>query len=118
VRVLARSRRQMAAHLDALEEQLAKSGGPFILGAAYSLADVSWLVIFERLVQADVLHVFLGTAGEKRPRCAAWWQALSARPAYRQAIEDHAHPTVTRGTRRLREAKAADPALRAVLEGA
>jgi hypothetical protein len=63
-----------------------------------------------------VLHVFLGEG--RRPACAGYWQRLQARPAYREAIEAHAHPTVTRGSERLRAAKAADPALRALLEGA
>ena len=53
-----RSRRQMAAHLDALERCLEESGGPWILGSFFSLADVSWLVIFERLAQVESLGVF------------------------------------------------------------
>jgi glutathione S-transferase len=115
MKILARSRRQMGDHLDALEATLCKHGGPWILGEAFSLADVSWLVIFERLVQADCLHVFIGEC--RRPECAAYWARLQHRPSYRQAILEHAHPTIDAGTRRLREAKAADPALRAVLEG-
>jgi glutathione S-transferase len=116
VKVLARSRAQMAVHLDALEKQLVESGGPWLLGPSVSLADVSWLVIFERLAQADVLHVFM--AGDLRPECAAYWKRLRERLAYREAIADHEHATVARGTRRLREAKAADSALRLLLEGA
>lgn len=115
LRVLARSRRQMAAHLDALEKQLGLSGGPWILGETFSLADVSWLVIFERLVQADCLHVFVGDG--LRPACADYWERLRARPGHAEAIQGHAHPLVTAGTRRLRAAKAADTALRAALEG-
>ena len=112
---LARSRRQMAAHLDALEKQLVESRGPWILGESFSLADVSWLVIFERLRQADCLHLFV--AAERRSACASYWARLQDRAAYREAILDHSHPTIEYGTRRLREAKAADPALRIVLEG-
>ena len=122
LKVLARSRRQMGAHLDALEKQLHESGGPWILGESFSLADVSWLAIFERLVQADCLHVFLDGGprppGAARAQCAEYWTRLQSRPSYRQAILDHSHPTIEYGTRRLREAKAADPALRATLEGA
>jgi glutathione S-transferase len=115
MKALSRSRRQMAAHLDSLEKQLSQSGGPCLLGETFSLADVSWLVIFERLVQADLLHVFLG--GGRRTACADWWERLKARDSYREAILGHAHATVLAGTRRLREAKAADPALRLALEG-
>ncbi|MDJ0786559.1 MAG: glutathione S-transferase family protein [Myxococcota bacterium] len=110
-----KSRRQMGEHLDALEARLEEGGGPWILGSFFSLADVSWLVIFERLVQVDSLDVFL--ADGRRPRCAAYWEALRARPAYALAIAGHAHPIVEYGSRRLREAKAADPALRAALDG-
>jgi hypothetical protein len=76
---------------------------------------VSWLVIFERLVQADWLHVFV--ADGRRPACAAYWQRLSARPSYRAAILEQSHPTIARGTQRLRRCKAADPALRRAIEG-
>ena len=116
VKVLARSRAQMAVHRDALEKQLVEGSGPWLLGPSFSLADVGWLVIFERLAQADVLHVFM--TGELRPECAGYWKRLRERPAYREAIRDHEHSTVARGTRRLREAKAADPGLRLLLEGA
>ena len=115
VKVLARSRRQLGVHLDALEEQLEKTGGPWILGEAFTLADVSWLVIFERLVQADSLHVFLGDG--KRSGCAAYWERLKARPSYREAILDHSHPMIAYGTAQLRSHKEADPALREALEG-
>ena len=115
MKVLARSRRQLGVHLDALEEKLLKEGGPWILGESFSLADVSWLVIFERLAQADYLHVFLGPG--HRPHCAAYWERLRSRPSYRQAILDHGHVIIDYGTKQLREAKAADPALRMALEG-
>jgi glutathione S-transferase len=115
VKVVGRSHRQMASHLDALEEQLEASGGPWILGTTFSLADVSWLVIFERLAQVDALHVHLGDG--RRPACAAYWDRLTRRPSYGAAILDHAHPMIAYGTARLRAAKAADPHLRAALEG-
>ena len=115
MKVLARSRRQMGVHLDALEKALDVSTGPWILGEAFSLADVSWLVIFERLLQVDGLHTFVGE--DLRPACVAYWERLQARPGYRQAIREHSHPTIAHGTRRIQATKAADPALRAALEG-
>ena len=115
IKMVSRSRRQMHAHLDALEEQLAKRARPWILGEAFSLADVSWLVIFERLVQVDALGVFLGH--DQRPLCATYWASLKARPSYRSAILEHSPPTIDHGTRRLKNAKAANPTLRLALEG-
>ena len=43
---------------------------------------------------------------------------MKDRPAYREAILDHSHPTIAYGTNRLKQAKAADPDLRVALEGA
>ena len=108
--------RHMHLHLNALESQLEKNGGPWILGEMFSLADVSWVVIFDRMREADCAEVFLGP--ELRPRVAAYRDRLFARSSYAKAIWNHEHPTVARGTQKLREAKAADPALRALLAGA
>jgi hypothetical protein len=113
---IGKSRKQLSIHLDALETQLDKSGGPWILGEMYSLADVSWLVIFERLRQASAENVFLG--GERRPLCSAYWEELRARPAYEEAILGHSHPLIEYGRERIVEAKATNPELRACLEGA
>jgi glutathione S-transferase len=116
VKILGRSRRQMKEHLDALEKQLDAGGGPWILGETFSLADVSWLVIFERLRQVDALYVFVGAG--RRPACTAYWDALRGRPSYKEAILDHDHPLIEYGTRRIEETKAAAPALRELLDGA
>ncbi len=115
MKILARSRAQMGVHLDALEEQLAKHGGPWILGETFSLADVSWLVIFERLRQVDATQLFLG--GGRRPLCTDYWERLKSRPSYREAILEHSHPTIEYGMQRLREAKSRRPELRLALEG-
>ncbi|MEM6512585.1 MAG: glutathione S-transferase family protein [Pseudomonadota bacterium] len=114
-RVFSSSRQHMHEHLDALEQQLNRSDGPWIVGAQYTLADVSWLVIFERLRQADVIGVFVDS--HSRPACSAYWQRLKERPAYREAILDQAHPFVIYGTRRLDETKQSDKTMRELLEG-
>ena len=114
-RVLARARRQLGGHLDALEETLGERGGPWLLGDAFTLADVSWLVVFERLRQVHAIEVFLG--GGHRPACAAYWERLRKRPSYQEAILARGHPTIDYGMRRLAEARGADDGLRAVLDG-
>lgn len=113
-KIIGRCLGHMHEHLDALEEQLAKTGGPWILGDAFSLADVSWAVVLERLREADSLHVFIGP--DSRPHVTAYWQRWRARPSYQAAITDHGHPIMERGLERIRRAKQADPALRATLE--
>ena len=66
--------------------------------------------------QASCEIVFLDP--EDRPRVAAYWERLRARPAYTEAILEHSHPLIEYGRRRIAEAKAADPNVRRLLEGA
>ena len=113
---IAKTRAQLGVHLDALENQLAKSGGPWILGEVYTLADVSWLVIFERLRQASAENVFFGEG--RRPLCAEYWSRLQKRPAYEEAILGYSHPLIEYGRQRIADAKEANADLRACLEGA
>ena len=115
-KAIGRSRRQMSLHLDGLEKQFERCGGPWILGEQFTLADVSWLVIFERLRQTNAEAAFLGDC--KRPNLSAYWERLKERPAYAEAILGHSHPLIEYGQRRIAEAKAADSGLRACLEGA
>jgi len=115
VKVIEKSRREMGIHLDALEEQLAQSGGPWILGEQYTLADVGWLVILERLRQANAEAAFYGNG--KRPGVARYWEKLKSRPAYREAILGQSHPAIEAGTQRIQEARAASAPLRESLDG-
>jgi glutathione S-transferase len=115
-KVIGRSRRALGVHLDAFEEQLQASGGPWILGSAFTLADVSWLVIFERLRQASTEAAFLG--GGLRPQTTAYWERLKSRPSYAEAILGHSHPLIDYGRERIEQAKAENSVLRECLEGA
>ncbi len=95
-----RAHRAMSAHLDALEAQL--EGGEWICGDEYTLADISWMVIFERMVEADWLATFTGP--ELRPGVWAYWQRLQQRPGF-AGISEYRLPIVTRATARLVEFK-------------
>lgn len=114
-KMIERSRGLLLQFLDDFEGQLAKSGGPWLLGDQYSLADVSWLVIFERIRQVEAESVFLSS--EDRPLTWAYWARLRERPAYAEAILGHPHPIVESGGRRIAEAKASNEDLRKLLEG-
>ena len=108
------SRRQLERHLDELERQLAASGGPWIVGRDFTLADVSWAVIFERLREAAFSAELLGA----RPGLAAYWERLRARPSYDAAMTRHQHPLVRLGTERIAAEKASNEAFRAALYAA
>jgi glutathione S-transferase len=104
----------MEAHLDALGAHLGRTGGPWIAGERFTLADVSWVVILDRLVEADWAERLWG--GARRPAVAAYWDRLRARPSYRSEILEMRCPNTRRGIDDLRAAKAADPRLRDALE--
>ena len=108
-----RSRTDMGTHLDRLGEHLEKSGGPWIAGVRFTLADVSWVVILDRLVEADWQDYFWGNG--QRPAIAAYWQRLQERPSYREAILEQRCDIVLAGMQDVRDAKSANPALLAAL---
>lgn len=114
--ILRRSARDLHAHLAALDEQLATSGGPWIMGEQYTLADVSWTVILERLSEGACLDLFVGP--DHGARVAEYWQAITARPSYQSAIVDHGHPTVAKGTERVHAHRRVDASLDALLRPA
>lgn len=110
-----RSREAMGVHLDALAVQLKSHGGPWIAGGSFTLADVSWMVLLDRLVEADWERVFW--AEGQRPLVAAYWQRSQERSSYAAEVERRRCPEVRAGIAALIAAKAQNPALRAALEG-
>ena len=116
MKLLPRSRSNMHKHLDALAEHLEKNGGPWIAGERFTLADVSWVVILDRLVEADWEDAFWGQ--DQRPALAEYWERLKARPSYEAAIKKQRCDIVVSGMRDLRDAKRASPELQQALEEA
>lgn len=114
-RAFTKSRQYMRQHLRSLEQQVQLSDGHWIIGDQYTLADVSWLVIFERLRQTDALESLCDY--DTYPHCRAYWERSTERPAYKSAILDVSHPLIDYGTQRIREIKATDEATRCFLEG-
>ncbi len=113
--IIRRSRRDMERHLDALGEQLEKSGGPWLAGARFTLADVSWVVILDRIAEADWDGYFWG--GGRRPFVAAYWARLQQRPSFDAAIVRHRCRIMLDGAADVKAAKRRDPALLEALEG-
>ncbi len=115
MKLIAVSRYHMGGHLDTLREELEKHGGPWIAGDSFTLADVSWVVILDRLVEAGWQGSFWGRG--QRPAVAAYWERLRARPSFTSAIEKMRGERVSRGIADLVEAKARNPKLRDALGG-
>ncbi|MFP6639039.1 MAG: glutathione S-transferase family protein, partial [Myxococcota bacterium] len=107
-----RSRRDMGSHLDGLEESLS-DGRTWLCGETFTLADVNWMAIFERLDEVDWTDLFFGEG--KRPAVAGYWKRLQARPSYSVALGQRGDIHV-RALEDLREAKRSSPELREKLE--
>ncbi len=98
----------MRGHLSELEQTLKTQSGPWILGEQFTLADVSWMVIFERFRQADCLDLFLNA---QTPASNRYWHALQQRPGYLRGIRDCGHPLIEAGTEQLAQAKRYHPSV-------
>ena len=108
-----KARRNMVSHLDALEEVLG-DGRSWVCGETFTLADVSWMAIFERIDEVDWTELFLGQG--KRPGVGAYWERLKQRPSYERALRSQRGAIAKRALQDLREAKHSFPALREALE--
>jgi len=115
MRLLRQSLRHMGQHLDALGEQLEKHSGPWIAGECFTLADVSWMVILDRLVEADWDTLLWG--GTTRPAVAGYWGRLEARESYRTQVLEMRCTITRRGILEVKRAKAEDAKLTHALEG-
>jgi glutathione S-transferase len=99
-------RRYMRTHLGKIDDALGQTGGPWILGAQFSLADITLGCVLLRLEETGFLGSFLekGDLG----RLAAYYQRLQSRPSWKTAIVDVTHPIITRGAEDLRVARSHD----------
>ncbi|MEM6896098.1 MAG: glutathione S-transferase family protein [Pseudomonadota bacterium] len=74
------------AHIATLDDQLKQSGGPWIFGDRFTMADIQWTISVYRLK-------WLGNgewweAGSGRERVADYYARASERPAFKQAVVD------------------------------
>jgi glutathione S-transferase len=114
-RTIRDSRDHMRTHLAALEAQLRQIGGPWLLGADYTLADVSWSCLLLRLAETAWLDYFL--ARQDLAEIAAYWRRLQARPSWQAAITARRHPNIERGAADLQQMIENDPWVREALQG-
>jgi len=96
----------MRAHLGQIDDALGQTGGPWILGAQFSLADITLGCVLLRLEETGFLGSFPAKGG--LGRLAAYYQRLQARPSWKAAIVDVTHPIITQGAEDLRVARAQD----------
>ncbi len=67
-----------------LENTLAESGGPWILGADPSLADINLMPFAARLDYLGLIDLWIG----QRSRAQAWWTQAQAWPFFKSGLYD------------------------------
>ncbi|MEM7156271.1 MAG: glutathione S-transferase family protein [Myxococcota bacterium] len=82
----------MARHLRRLDRALIQSGGPWILGDDYTLADTTISCLLLRLDETGWLEQFYAAHGLAALR--EYYARLRARPSWTQAITTMSHPVV------------------------
>jgi len=92
-------------HLAKLDDLLS-DGRPYIVGQDFSLADISWMVLFDRLVEADLIDGFLG--GDTFPYVQQYWNRLRNRPSFVEGVDGFRHPLVVAATRCIQALKTRD----------
>ena len=77
-----RCNRTIEGILDVMEAMIAASGGPFLLGARLTLADIAIAPFFFRLLALGRDDMWAEAA---RPRVSAWYGEINRRPAFQTA---------------------------------
>ena len=98
--------KHMPEHLKTINQSLVNNGGPWLLGAAYSLADISVACMLLRLEETGWLAEF-ARAQDLQP-LLDYYDRIKSRTAW-QAIASHGHPIIEQASEDLRRARAADP---------
>lgn len=113
--MIAKGRRFMGSHLRRIDDALGVTGGPWVLGSAFSLADITLACVLLRLEETGFLKIFVEKDGLQR--VASYHARLKARPSWAEAISNVTHPIITQGAEDLQKARARDPVISQMLGG-
>ncbi len=108
-KVVTKSRDCMVRHLAEFQDHLETSGGPWILGDQYTLADVSWTCIFLRLDETGWLDHFF--AENDFARLEQYYRDLKQRQSWQEAIVEKSHPIIDKASQDLKRIASDDAAI-------
>lgn len=109
-----KARDAMARHLTDFTARISETGGPWIMGSQYTLADVSWTCILIRLEETGWLRYFVEDRGIDGLN--TYFDRARARPSFDAAITRVGHPVIDKASADLKAA-VADPRTAAALYG-
>jgi glutathione S-transferase len=91
----------------AMDAELGESGGPWLLGDMFTLADINMIPYVWRIEYLDLVDIWM----DDWPRVAGWWERAKARPSAAACIPGRLNPRDVEEMRghgtKLREAVAA-----------
>ncbi|HUS96994.1 MAG TPA: glutathione S-transferase family protein [Hyphomicrobiaceae bacterium] len=76
------ARAKLVGLLDRMEIEMRGRGGGWLVGGAYSIADIAAVPFVKRIDEEIAPNE---VAAAKHPHVAGWWQAIQARPAFERA---------------------------------
>jgi len=100
-------------HMATLNQALTQSGGDWILGDQFTLADITLASALLRLDEAGWLDYF--AAAGTIPAVMAYYERLKGRESWQRAITDKEHPLVRQGSSDLKSLLRDEPTVRATL---
>lgn len=113
-KMLSKGRRFMPIHLARLELALKESGGPWILGDPFTLADITLACVLLRVDETGFLQAFLREGDLQAVR--AYYERLRARPSWQAAILNVTHPIIEQAVADLRQTRRTDPSIERLLD--
>ncbi len=113
MRKMAAARDYMHKHLSELEHQLNQEG-PWIMGDQFTLADVSWMGVLERLREADWEVYYLSE--QQYPKLEQYWKQLKGRKSYQTAILDNGHHSIDKSLQLIKDTKERNPKMVEIFE--
>ena len=104
-RIIKSSFLKLNDHLQEFEDELLQNESRWIAGNIFSLADVSWAVIFHRIEECGWDKLLL----QNKPYCCAYYEEVKSRKSFKKAILDYNHPILEKGINDLKLALLNNP---------
>jgi glutathione S-transferase len=105
--IIGKGRTHMPRHLARLDRSLKESGDPWILGAQFTLADITLACVLLRVDETGFLDGFIKDG--KLDAVRAYYDRLRTRESWQAAIKNVTHPIIEQAIADLRNQREADP---------
>ena len=112
MRIMQQAKTHMLLHLSSLEANL-NERSPWICGEQFTLADISWMVIFDRLIEADWFDELIKQ--DAYPNILRYWQDLQQRPSFTEGVDNFRLPIIERATKHIKHSKRVNEKVRVAL---